>query len=108
MIYFVLDVLEINTKISFSQDYGLIEGKTERLIDLVQKAQGKEYISGPAAKDYIKEELFFNNNIKLSWMSYENYPTYKQLHGDFVHNVSILDLILNCGPHSKDFFRHRQ
>lgn len=40
-------------KISNSWDYTLIDGKTERFVDLCMQAGGSEYISGPAAKGYL-------------------------------------------------------
>lgn len=107
-IFAIIKILGIKTKISFSQDYGLIEGKTERLVDLVQKVGGTEYISGPAAKDYINEELFKKAGIKLTWMDYSGYPEYPQLYPPFEHGVSILDLIFNCGDHSPDYMKVKQ
>ena len=104
-IYVINEILGIKTKISFSQDYGLIDGKTERLVDLVQKAGGTEYLSGPAAKDYIVSELFEEANINLSWMDYSNYPEYPQLYPPFEHGVSILDLIFNCGPDVRKYMK---
>ena len=104
-IFAINELLGINTKISFSQDYGLIEGKTERLVDLVKKAGGTEYISGPAAKNYIDEELFSKANIKLTWMEYYGYKEYPQLYPPFEHGVSILDLIFNCGKKSINYIR---
>lgn len=104
-IYAILKILDIKTKVSFSTDYGLIEGKTERLVDLVQKAGGNEYISGPAAQDYIKKELFDAAGIKLTWMDYSGYPEYPQLYPPFEHGVSILDLIFNCGPNARKFMK---
>jgi hypothetical protein len=64
----ICNILGIKNKLSFSTDYKLINGKTERLVDLVKQANGTEYISGPAAKDYIDEALFANADIKLTWM----------------------------------------
>ena len=101
------DILGLKTKISFSWDYGLIEGKTERLVDLVQKAGGNEYISGPAAKDYINESLFVDADIKLSWMSYSGYKEYPQLFMPFEHGVSILDLIFNTGKNAINYIREK-
>ena len=101
------NILKINTKLSFSQDYGLIEGKTERLVDLVQKAGGTEYLSGPAAKDYIDEKLFQDANIKLSWADYSGYKEYSQLYPPFEHGVSILDLIFNTGDDAINYIRNK-
>lgn len=99
------EILGIKTKLSLSQDYGLIEGKTERLVDLVQKTSGTIYLSGPAAKDYINEELFKKANIELEWMDYSGYPEYPQLFPPFEHGVSILDLIFNCGPDARKYMK---
>ncbi len=99
------EIIGIRTKISYDKDYGIIPGKTERLIDLVKKAGGTEYISGPAAKDYIITEYFDKEKIKLTWMDYSGYKTYPQLYPPFEHGVTILDLIFNCGPDSKNYMK---
>lgn len=104
-IFEILKILGITTKISFSQDYGLVEGKTERLVDLVRKAGGGEYLSGPAAKDYIDASLFDAAGLRLSWMDYSGYPEYPQLFPPFEHGVSVLDLIFNCGPDAPRYMR---
>lgn len=107
-IYTICNLLGIKTKISFDKDYGLIDGKTERLVNLVQKANGTEYLSGPAAKDYIQESLFKEAGIKLTWMDYSNYPEYPQLYPPFEHGVSILDLLFNCGDDAKKYMKFSQ
>lgn len=98
--------LSISTKISHSWDYTLIDGKTERLADLCAQAGGTEYISGVAAKDYIEERVFTERCIKLSWFDYTGYREYPQLWGDFIHGVSILDLLFNCGRDAPRYMKH--
>ena len=29
------------------------------------------YVTGPAAKSYLKEELFLNQNVKIEWFDYK-------------------------------------
>lgn len=89
--------LGIRTKITLSSDYELVDGKTERLAELVKSAGGSWYLSGPAAKDYIVDEVFEKAGVELHYMSYEGYPEYPQLHGEFTHNVTILDLLFMTG-----------
>jgi glutaredoxin-related protein len=102
----VCDYLNITTKISYSWDYQLSNGKSSRLVDLCEQAGATEYITGPAAKDYIEVNLFAERKIKLGWFDYAGYNEYPQLWGSFVHGVTILDLLFNCGVESPKFMRY--
>lgn len=101
----ICEILNITTKISFSSDYGIIEGKTERLIDLCYKVNATEYFSGPSAKNYIEKKNFDEKEIKLNWMDYSGYNEYKQLYPPFDHFVSIIDLIFNEGNKALKFMK---
>ncbi len=102
----VSNYLGIATIISNSWDYPLVDGKTERLADLCVQAGGTEYISGPAAKDYIEWDVFRERGITLTWFEYSGYSEYPQLWGEFTHGVTILDLLFNCGKDSRRFMKH--
>jgi WbqC-like protein len=102
----VCDYVGIKAGIVNSWDYALPEGKTERLAELCAQARGTEYISGPAAKDYIEESVFAERGIKLTWFDYSGYPTYPQLWGEFTHGVTILDLLFNCGKEAPRYMRY--
>lgn len=102
----ICNYLGIQTKITNSGDYNLVDGKTERLVSLVMQAGGGEYISGTAAQDYIQKSVFDEQSIKLTWFDYDNYPEYQQLWGDFEHKVSILDLLFNCGEYSSSLMKY--
>jgi hypothetical protein len=93
----ICKILGINTKISWSSKYTLIEGKTERLVALCQQTEASEYISGPSAKNYIEADLFETAKIKLTWKDYSGYSEYNQLFPPFEHGVSIIDLLFNEG-----------
>ena len=99
----IASYLGITLNIEFSMNYSLADGKTERLVDLCEQLNATDYVSGPAAKSYIDPILFEQANIKLHYVDYSGYPTYEQLHGDFVHGVSILDLLLNKGGESLNY-----
>lgn len=99
-------LLGINTKISWSSDYKLVEGKSERLLDICKQANATAYISGPAAKDYLREDLFLENNVQAIWMDYSEYPEYQQLYPPFTHQVSIIDLIFNEGQKAPQFMKN--
>ncbi|HCS29382.1 MAG TPA: hypothetical protein DIW43_18140, partial [Spongiibacteraceae bacterium] len=103
----ICNYLAIETVITSSWDYPLLEeGKTERLADLCRQSGGTEYISGPAAKDYVDERVFADNGIELTWFNYGGYPEYQQLWGEFTHGVTILDLLFNCGKEAPRYMRY--
>lgn len=98
--------LGITTTIKNSWDYPSEEGKSERLASLCLAAGAQEYVSGPAARDYLDQALFQAHKIKVTWFDYEGYAEYPQLNGDFTHGVSILDLLFNCGPSARNYLRY--
>ncbi len=98
-------ILDINTKISWSTDYQSSSSKTERLVNLCNITGASEYITGPAAREYLDEELFAGEGIRITYMDYSGYPEYHQMHPPFEHRVSILDLIFNEGLRAKDFMK---
>ncbi len=101
----ICDILGIKTEILWSSEFELLEDRNERLIDLCKKCGATDYYSGPSAQNYMDLELFEKENIKVHWIDYSGYPEYRQLNGEFVHAVSILDLIFNEGAESKKFMK---
>jgi hypothetical protein len=99
-------LLGIDTKISWSMDYTLADGQTERLVSICRQAGATEYLSGPSARKYIDPALFERAGISLRFMDYGAYPEYPQLHGPFEHQVSIIDLILQTGPAAATYLDH--
>lgn len=108
-IYFIkkiVDFLEINIKMHKSSSFKLLDDKNERLVDLCKKLNANHYFSGPAAKSYMDQKIFMDNNIKLTYFDYSNYKEYNQLYPPFNHNVSILDLLFCCGKKSKKYLKN--
>jgi WbqC-like protein family len=99
------DLLGIKTRFSWSMQYAMSEGKTERLVSLCKQAGATTYISGPAARDYLQPELFEREGIELAYFDYTAYPEYHQLFPPFVHDVSVIDLLLNEGPRARKFMK---
>jgi len=93
-------MLGIHTKLSWSMDYELPDGRVERLVALCRQAGATSYLSGPAAREYIGKDarLFADAGIEVSYIDYSGYPEYPQLYPPFVHQVSVIDLIVHMGP----------
>lgn len=92
------DFLGVRTEFRRAQDYAA-EGRNEdRVLNLLRALGARRYVSGPAARAYLHPERFAQAGIELEWKDYAGYPEYPQLHGEFEHAVSILDLLFQAGP----------
>lgn len=107
LIQTICNFLQFKTQLIIDTDLDLGEGKTEKLVDLCKQLDATEYLSGPAAKDYLKVDKFLEENINVKWMDYSGYPEYNQLHPPFEHGVSILDLIFNEGSNAIHFIKSK-
>lgn len=104
----ICQYIGIETPITNCWDYKLVDDavRTARLVDLCQQAGATHYLSGPLAKNYIDLQLFDNARISLEWFDYSGFSEYPQLWGDFVHGVTVLDLLFNCGKNAHRYMRH--
>lgn len=93
-------ILEINTKIVFSSDLHINSTRSQRLLDISQKLNAKKYRSGSKGKNYLDEDIFLKNNIEIEYEKF-THPQYNQINGEFLENMSIIDLLFNEGENAK-------
>lgn len=76
----------------------------DRLVDLVTRVGGEVYLSGYGGANYQSEEKFRHVNIELKYYDFKP-PIYPQMWGEFISGLSILDLLFNCGPESRNLLQ---
>jgi len=91
------DLLGIRTQILDSRDFDLQGKGSDRLLMLLKKMGATDYISGPSARSYLGAETYAQNGVRVHWKDYSSYPPYPQLHGAYAPDLSIVDLLMNCG-----------
>jgi hypothetical protein len=96
----ICEYLGILTPMILSSSLHLGGQSTQRLINLLIEVGADTYLSGPSADQYLNKDLFKKFEIGLEYKSYDYIP-YPQLWGEFVGNVTVLDVIANCGPEAK-------
>ena len=91
----ISEMIGCNTRFVCSSELELKGDKVERLLHILTQLGATEYLSGPAARDYLatSESRFLEAGIKLKYKRYDKYPTYRQRREPFCHDVSILDVI---------------
>jgi hypothetical protein len=91
-----------------SEIEGLDGRKVDSIVSICDKIGADEYISGPAARNYIDHNEFQKlkqNNIDLYWFEFDH-PEYPQIGDDFIPYLSVIDMLLNAGEESLDLIRN--
>ena len=99
--------LGIDTRLVQDHTLPLEGNRSERLLAACRNLGARTYVSAPAARGYLDTAAFERAGIDVEWFDYTGYPEYPQLHGEFVHQVSVLDLLLNTGPDAPRYLERR-
>ena len=78
---------------------------TERLIAICHALGADTYLSGSAGRNYVNVERFEQAGLRLLFQAFQC-PLYPQRFGAFVPNLSIVDLLFNCGDRSLQVLRN--
>jgi hypothetical protein len=101
LLIFFLGTIDINVKIVKASEFNFSGKKSELVLDMCEKLKANKFIFGSQGKDYAEVDSFKEKNISIEFQDYKH-PEYKQLSNKFFPNLSILDLIFNEGPRSKE------
>lgn len=100
LIFWIREVLGITTPIRFASEFDLDGTKADLLASLCEKVGASEYVSPPGSKGYLDEsDAFIRRNIPLFYYDFRH-PEYPQRYGQFLSNMSVIDLLFNCGAAS--------
>ena len=97
---FGLESFGLSPVVHRAQDYAFSGTKSELVLDMCLTLGASEYIFGGEGQKYADTDAFMDVGVRPLFLEYE-YPAYDQLHGDFVPNMSFIDLLFNVGPESK-------
>lgn len=95
--------LGVTTQFRNSHEFQLSGRKGDRLLELLQRIPTGTYVSGPSARGYLEIADFRAAGVEVEFLSYADYPEYRQQFTPFEHAVSIIDLLFNCGPDAHEF-----
>lgn len=99
LIWMICDWLNIRKKFWFSTNMRIVGQKTQMLISMCNAVQADEYLSNEGARDYVDELSMALAGIRHRWLDFKH-PVYDQGEKEFQTNLSVIDLLFNCGPDS--------
>ena len=101
--------LGIETDLILSSELSVSGRKTGRLIEICRKLKADIYLSGPGGESYLDLDEFKKAGIELKFQNFHE-PVSPQVFPEqgFQINMSIIDLLFNCGKESLKVLRKKQ
>lgn len=93
---FFVKELGIKTKIHSQRALDIHSKKQGLIIDLAKYFDASLFVFGAQGKDYVDTDYFKQNGVIAYFQDYRH-PVYPQIGGDFVSNMSVIDLLFNVG-----------
>lgn len=104
LIQWCAEQLGASTEIIRSSDLRIDEvcDGAERIHKILKKLNASAYLSGEGggAKRYLDVEFYKKESIEIVQQDFRH-PVYQQQSSEFIENLSIIDLLFNCGQQSR-------
>jgi hypothetical protein len=107
IIRYLLNCLKIDTKLVLLSQLGVKGKATQLLVEICRAMGASTFLAQSQVKKFVDPDLFRQEGIELRYFKYTA-PTYPQLWGDFLANLSAFDLVFNCGPRARDILMQSQ
>jgi len=103
MLEFLRDAFAIRTKIVRSSELQAEGAKSELILNLCRAVGADTLLAGlGGSRDYLDKAEFERHGVRIEYQQFEH-PVYPQCGGGpFSKGLSSLDLLLNCGPASRE------
>jgi len=96
----LMELLGLERKLILSSSLTVdTEDPTLRLVEICRALEGNAYLSGRDGAKYMDVHMFASNQINILFQDFKH-PQYPQCYGPFEPNMSVVDLLFNCGPES--------
>jgi hypothetical protein len=97
LIRYLMDNLQIPAKIRLLSELGVEKREPRLSVDVCKKLDATHFLAQSGAKKYLDHGIFQTAGVQL--MFFNPRPLiYPQLWGPFIPNLSVFDMLFNCGP----------
>ena len=107
IIRYIIDFLELDTRLIMQSDLGACGQGDRLLVNICRQLGGTVFLAQGAARKYLDGDIIRSSEVTVKYFSTPNL-IYPQLWGNRIDNLSILDLIFNCGPKARDILVGRE
>ena len=89
--------LNIDSEIKLQSELGIQSTGHQLLVDICRQLGASVYLAQPQARKYLDGELFEKEGLQIRFLKPPAW-VYPQLWGPFIANLSVFDMLFNCGP----------
>lgn len=100
-IKFFWEILGIKTKLFLQSELGVSGKGFELIINICKHLRAATYLNFPVVEKYLYLDKFHQSGININFPIFHP-PVYPQVWGEFIYNLSTLDMLFNCGEKSRD------
>jgi len=104
LLRYFLSRVEIDSVLKFSSELRIESKGTPLLVEICKKLNADVYTTIGTSRTHLDERLFQKSGIKVDYYNYRC-PRYPQLWGEFIPNLSVVDMIFNCGPRARTIIK---
>lgn len=104
IILLIMKMLNIKTSTLRSSSMEIDLTGNLKVIEICKQLGADKLYDAQGAIHFIDNEKFREENIEVIFQDYIH-PTYRQLHGDFISHMSVIDLLFNEGQNSVNIIR---
>jgi len=102
LIRFFMNTLSLKADLVVQSELGVTGAGTDLIVDVCKECRASKYVIFTAAESHLDIKKFEQAGIQVTFLRFVP-PVYPQLWGNFIYNLSTLDMLLNCGPVSESF-----
>lgn len=100
------EALSLDRRPVLQSELGVTGKGTELLVNLCQHVGADRLAVFPHVEKHLDVAEMKSRGIALDYLHFHP-PVYPQLWGEFIYNLSALDLLMNCGPKAGDIIAGR-
>ena len=101
IIRYLFKCLDIDTPIVHQSELGVAECGNRLLLEICRLSRATVFLIPDYSLKHIDASLFEQNGIEFKTVSYQA-RAHPQLWGDFLSNLSVFDMIFNCGEKAQE------
>jgi len=107
LICYLCNALGLKNRVVLQSDLKVTGHGTDLIVSICRKLRASDYFTFRVSLKHLDLAKFNRAGVDIVAHSFQS-PVYPQLWGDFIANLSVLDLLMNCGRKASSVLRNQQ